>query len=423
MKVFPIERLPDAGRTLMRLLVSLVLFNLFPLIVLWGVLVRDARRYGDSLSYWEILSSIGGVISVAILVGNSAAILMFAWLQLRSRSVLADDGGAAWMSIHGWEGEVEKLPQRGLTPVSEAIGVTVVTAMCALVAPLAVMLVPMCWSVGRTLFNCSELSAQCPGLFGVYWLLHATALLCFDNLWAGALLVIAGVLVSEGLMHVSLKRKAELMLRTDLTSFSRRVGASLTDSFQSETSSPKDRTRSCFYISKLGQLPHDNEFTWKGASWCAIVVGWSTYCFTTLLVPFERVSSTYEESIPPSQFAGGMVLLFIAVAGLMQTIEIYDLRVWRPRLSLLTRLQLFRPVVWSYDRAFVPLVVVGGIGIVNLAFVKNETPAVFGVLSFVAVLILLRGRVNPEEWQMTSDSRLDPSFLRERRELNRRRRR
>ncbi|HEY0983625.1 hypothetical protein, partial [Schlesneria sp.] len=228
MKVFPIERLPDAGRTLMRLLVSLVLFNLFPLIVLWGVLVRDARRYGDSLSYWEILSSIGGVISVAILVGNSAAILMFAWLQLRSRSVLADDGGAAWMSIHGWEGEVEKLPQRGLTPVSEAIGVTVVTAMCALVAPLAVMLVPMCWSVGRTLFNCSELSAQCPGLFGVYWLLHATALLCFDNLWAGALLVIAGVLVSEGLMHVSLKRKAELMLRTDLTSFSRRVGASLT---------------------------------------------------------------------------------------------------------------------------------------------------------------------------------------------------
>ena len=405
MSYFQIERLPDARRTLLRLIVSVAPSALFVVFRLANPNAGfDPLHSAEMVQFEESMTRFGSLAAACVSVS------IFTLWQGLARNILSDDGGAAWISLHGWEGEVDKLPQRGLLPFSELFGLIGVTLLFAQVATVSLLLLPMCWSVVRSAHYWEINSQERPFAFGTCWLLHATAIWLSATWWLALPLELTAILLGEMMSLSALRRTADDMLTSDLKIYTKKFIFKASRSPIQQGTSNYFRNR-LFPFAQLEVVLGSKKPSWLLSIWTAAVVAWSMFCLTSALAQFGNWIDRQGTVIPIYVLIGNAGMFVLIAIGVLKTIGRFEPYLWWSRLGLLARIRSLRPLVWLWDRILVPHAITITAFVISLQFGASITPVAFGVLSFLFVLILQQAGVTPDEWQMTSDARLTSALI------------
>ena len=405
MKNFPLERLPDAKRTVCRLAICLV-----PAIVVVMILPWDRYSGYDPVQFAELLRFDRTVLSGFMVAIVASSLAVFATWQMMSRSLWNDDGGAGWLSLHGWEGEVEKLPQRGLLPIAEILGLVMVTGICSLLDLSAMIFLPLCWSLAR-LFSCWRQAALLrPYLFGAVYVLHGGAILWSKSVLIGVFVELAAITLTESLLLLTLRRTSADLMSRDIRIVNKQTP------FGRSRSSSNDHTRAinrlALRLYPFAQLnPHviAGKPSWGISSWTAAVTAWVTFCITSRIADLGSFTNNAGVEFSCHGIVDLGTMAGIQIFGILRTLGQFEPFVWAPRFDATSRIFSLR--LSSWDRFFLPTLLMGIIWSLAAVFRLSLTPAAFFVLVCIQMMILLRFGVTPEEWQMTSDSRLSSTFL------------
>lgn len=408
MNYFQVERFPDAMRTLWRFAVCLV-----PAFFIAFLMRHDRFSDHDPVQYREMIRFQQAFVAGVGLSMFCLITALFAVWQCAARSLLEDEGGLGWLSIHGWNGEVAKLPHRGLLPISELLGILTVTFICGIMAPAGLALLPMSWSVVR-LVLCWKLSSQDrPLTLGVVWLLHATAILWCGTIWLAMPVELLAIMLTESLMVYTLRSKAEELLMSNVTFATKPAmfASSKNPSPGQLDAARKIAGQRLYPFSQLSAVVQGTRPSWMMSNWSAIVIAWVMFCVTTRASDFGEWTNEAGREFSMHGVLGLTGMFSIMIIGIIRMCTQFETHVWSPRISQIARMRLLRPIIWSWDRVLLPLVLAAVLCVMTLMFVMSATPAAFAVLVFVEVIIILRCGVSPEEWQMTSDARLTSTFL------------
>ncbi len=407
MNYFQVERLPDALRTLRRLAICFI-----PAFVVVLMMQRDGLSNYDPVHSGEVLRfqhAFNAGMSLAIC---AFAVGLFSASQADARSLLCDEGGSGWLSIHGWDRDTGKLPQRGLLPISELLGMLVVTGLCSTMTGASIVFLPMCWSLIR-LATCWKTSAgeQAPA-FGTVWLLHATAILWSETLWLAIPFEFAAIVLTECLVILALRRKAEELVMNDVTLVSKQPTPVSSRPSPSQQQAAMHRVaRRLYPFSQLNPVVDAKRPSWMMSLWIATVIAWMMFCITARTVEFGEWKTKDGRDFTIHGVIGAAGMFSVLAIGMLRLLTQFEPFVWTPRIGPIARIRMLRPIIWSWDRVLFPVVLAMAIVCLSVILIMSATPAALTILVFVEVLLLWRCGVTPEEWQMTSDSRLSSAFL------------
>ena len=404
MNYFQVERFPDAMRTTRRLAICFVA----AMICVVALRKREFAGY-DPVLFQQLLKFEHAFNSGVALAIASIAVAVFTAIQAESRNPFADEGELGWLSIHGWEGSFDKLPQRGLLPISELIGMLLFTFAMGQITPAAFLFLPMTWSAIR-LSYCWP-SSNRDHAIRVVWLLHATVILWSRTLWAAVLIELFAIVLTEWVMADALSRKAKDLINHNVT---------LLAKYSTSASKPQSLTRrralknlvgkSLYPFAQLSAEVEVSSPSWTNSIWTATIFAWWMFCLATRVSDLDTWMNPDERRFASHLLIGIGSTFVIAYVGLMRMMT-YGPFTWTPRLGLIARIQLLRPIVWSWDRILFPHLLTFTLVYLSSLFREYMTPLAFAVFVFIELLILLRVGPTTTDWQMTSDARLTSSFL------------
>lgn len=397
MNLMSLERLPDAIRTVKRLL-----WCFAPaLILMLTILPGRPDQLWRARDLYDGIANIHATFLLALFLCSTYAFSMW---QSVARNPLANTALRPWLALHGWNGEPDKLIHRGLLPLSELICLIFVTAACSWLQMAAIVLVPMAWSLGRLQSSCARSFGRHPYKVGVIFILHATAFWQMENLWLAVPLVLAAVVLTEQLIGQSLRTLADELVMQDLPS-TRQSNPFL----QSEVL--KTRPIRPFPFAELSPDVQDKRPPLSLALWLSFVPAWICLCATYRLAEFDRSVEFRFGEVTTWQTVGGLLVMVHLGVCLLWRVVVYRPIVWIPRLSPLSRLRLARPIVWSWDRAWLPVLINLAALILLLGNLQHLFPGALSIFLFAQSMLLLRCGPPTDEWQTTADARLTAFLL------------
>lgn|GEM_PF-3683279 len=402
MNSFQLERFPDAMRTLSRLSICFVPVLVFVIILRWDLnFGYDPDHFQELIRFQNRLTA---AIAVMVL---SIAVVVFAQWQFEARSLITDEGGLGWLAIHGWEGELDKLPQRGLVPISELLGILVVAGLVGRMMPIAIVALPMIWSIVR-LVNCRKWTAgERPYVFGAICILHASAIRWLETRWLAIAIELVAIVLTEFLMRHALRRVAHTTMTGNLTLATKRSRLVPANSLETQRRvSAYDAPVRLYPFWELRPVIDSESPSLPRSIWTATVVAWVMFCITSRAAELGSFQNRVGEEHSLTELLGTFGVLAVTVIGLLRTLMRFDPFVWNPRLDPLARCRLFSPIVWSWDWAFVPVLLDVAQASLAATFRTSMSPIAFAAVVFAQVVIMHRDWWTPEDWQMTSDARL-----------------
>lgn len=360
--------------------------------------VRTVLRASPAIAVflfsWVCASRTAPLTSLMIATGSAAWIATF---QILNRSPLLNRQIASWLRQMNWDGQVRSLPFGSLVPLSEWL---ILIGMCSLTALHSASGWPLIlcgWGLAR-LVLLAPMAFRCEKRLWLtaFWALML-AILLFPQLWA-----VPAIAVSLSFGLWTERRCLEHLARSseDFPGFSLWSPPRVLSTSETIRLHP---------FSALRPELVDQKLSWKTISVIAATSLWSTASLCLF------VSKCIDMTVPRSSIAWQMdhllilcaVYLGLGVTILCHTMAIYrPMVVWNTRRGPISRLMQFRPIVWSYDRVVLPLVI-SLIAMTALALLPS-LHWLIRILSaeLVVVLLMLRYRPNIDEWQMTSDARL-----------------
>jgi hypothetical protein len=403
MNYFQVERFPDAMRTLRRLGICIS-----PALIAIPWLKRNRFPGYDPVQFQPLIEFDRTLYAGLLLFIFSVAIAAFSLWQVAARNILLDERGLDWLLIHGWEGDVQQLPQRALLPISELVGLLFVFTVGECSTSGAVIFLPMCWSLGRMANFWKTSALESPYRFGTMWILHAAAVQHSETRWLSVPIEFAAIVLTEWQIISSLHRKAGELLDRNIKFEAKPLDATASYHPASRRRARLNRIVSRLYpFSYLGAVDSQRP-SWKMAIWTAFVVACVTFCLITRVAEFGQFTNKNGDTIYLSYVVGTTGLsAIVVIQSLRLLVQLGNLG-FSPRLNLIARIKLLRPILWATDRIVAPLVL--NIAIIALAASLQSmmTPFVVTFFAFIEMLILLRCGVTLEEWQMTADLKLSP---------------
>lgn len=408
MNLFQIERRPDAQRTILRVIVCFVPILSF----IYFTIGTRSREWtlANSQDFSQLIEFEQAVVGAVALAGTCLGVLLFTSWQTYARNPLFDEAGLAWLSLHGWEGETSKLPQRGLLPVSELIGIMIVSLLGAQLASSALVMIPLCWSVARSSPYWPWINQTRPWAWGTLLILHATAIWASANWWISLPIEVAAIVLAETLSIDALRRSAAALWTRDVT-MSRKASKSHHDQSPRGSQAPTPLPVRLFPFSQLGVIPNFERPTWTRSTWIAVVVAWALFCLTDATVRFDKITNPQGTEFSVPFIIGMFGLGAIAIIDFLQTLRRFAPYAWQSRIGLYERLRTRRPIIWSWDRVLVPHLITVTLLSIAATYGASIPPVGFAALAFAFVLILQQGGPTAEHWQMTADAKLNISFL------------
>lgn len=405
------ERGPDALRTIFRLLICFMPAAIF-------TTAKFADWHGkfshyNPVHYRELLDFNHQLLAGALLTAFSIAMGMFTTWQAAARNPLLDPGCMGWMAIHGWNGDLRQLPQRGLLSITEVIGVLAISLACAGFAATSIIVLPMIWSLIRLLAGNEHHCRHHPWVYGCIWLLHASAFLMAGSLWIGVPLLLTAILLTEALNSSAVRQKTldlinhDVTLETKSSPFSPGSGK-----LQQQRERQKRISRNLYPFQQLSPDITDSRLPWNLAIWSAVVLSWVIWCLTTRIEFLWPPADFSPDQSPLNMMINATAVGCVFATGLIIRIIQYTPFVWLPRCNLWTRIRLLKPIIWSWDRVWI--VLLPAALLTAIPFSRDPSvvsPTQISLLVFALAVLLLRSGPARDSWQMTADARLSTTFI------------
>ncbi|MBL8819230.1 MAG: hypothetical protein JNL58_24580 [Planctomyces sp.] len=399
-----IERWPEAVRTSLRFAPCCIL-------VLLGYAMSQTFPDPDSLAFGEAGDTTvkwHAATETLVAVSGALTALLFGFLQLSSRSPFANRKIYNWLAMMGWNGKSGTSLLRPVLPLSEAILVLLLTAFCWSDTTFVWVLVPLAWVSARVIV----LARFCLNTTKPEWLillcLNGLAILMSNHLLSVPLTV-ALIAYAIWLEISALRVLSDQMLMEDLN-------------FTSETD---DRQSSIRFTNRFSGLHPfydlradltDRRRSWKATLVLASITAWLTIC---VLIPIGRLGDSgifqlhdnQSRPLPKDVLTIIAITIFATLAGLLRTIQHRPFSVWMPRLGPISRILSVRPVVWSYDRVFLPLLICIMLG--GIPWLLPPGFELWKIVGAEILVIITCCRCGPatDEWQLTADASMIRSPL------------
>ena len=401
MKHVTVERLPDAKRIVVRLCTCFV-----PAFVFSFWLIQRHSRSIHRGAVPELIEFQRNFNALGILAVYSTATLIFVAINMSRRHLMGDSGAVSWLAIHGWQGDYDQAPQRGLLPFTELFGILAVSTAVETMAPRSLIFIPMVWSMARAYFAMQQFFLDRPYTLCAIVVLYASVPLSVHSVWIAAVLLLMATVLSEVTAASLIRSHVESLVNRDI-SFAAPPRTNRLRTVASGRQNSNENQKDVRWSPSWALRPdvEDHRLSRPVALTAAATVGWTVHCVLSLVENGLRRLSAHE----PWMTSGiAMVLLLpLVILGFIRRVEWYSADRWGSRCGLRARVHLLRPIVWSWDRFWVMSLSPAMLPAACLFQLTLQLPSLMaGLIGFLAALLLMRLGPSPVEWQLTSDARL-----------------
>lgn len=428
------DRPSDACWTLMRfvcclgpaIVVSLLLLSSFPNPRDYRAQIGDATLDTDAMEILQIRENL-------FLLPVTGGMAVFSWLQLSARSPFRNPQMLHWLGIHGWDGSEKQLPYGQFVPVTEILCITAVTIFCGLYSHAGFVLLPWAWLVCRAVLQSPDHTRQILSesentvtatdddsgspvevrrmaqrlpltpqqSVAILWILLGTSVILVRCYWLSAPIIGLAIVLHHLLTMNSLVQLADELMVIPLPA-SGPEGRSFLDAIK------KNReTASLFPFYPLRPEVADTRPDWAKA---ILRAGIATFFVVCLISAIPVLLPIHVSGRPREPFPDGVVcFMMLTASAIVRCFRLIE-STWLPRLWPLSRILTGRPIVASYDRVLVPLLIAGVIGMAIIAIPHEWWRWSLTVSVFASSLLVQRGTVSLDEWQMTADARLSTAL-------------